>query len=65
MEPIRITPLSEKVVAKKPLWPSGFEIETEQIGVDQYGHQWHSFHRRVVSDDDPIQIGDEVEISTY
>ena len=65
MEPIRITPISEKVVEKKPLWPSGYEIISEQIGIDQHGHRWHSFHKRMVSNDDPIQVGDAVPLSTY
>jgi len=58
VEPIRITTVSQKVVDKKPVWPSGYEITIERIGLDQHGAEWHSFHTRQVPADSPIQIGD-------
>ncbi len=64
MERIQITIISETVVEKTPIWPSGYEVTTERVGIDQHGHRWHSFHKRIVADDDPIQVGDDVPLST-
>ena len=49
-EPIRITPVSEKEFSRTPERGGGDLVITERIGVDQHGHEWHSFHSRLVFD---------------
>lgn len=50
MEPIRITPTHEKVISKTPNRAGGYLETVERFGVDQYGHEWHSFHTRHISE---------------
>jgi hypothetical protein len=50
MTPIHITPVSESEYSRTPQRGGGELIITERIGVDQHGHQWHSFHSRIVFD---------------
>ena len=57
-EPIRITDVSEREFSRKPERTGGFEVIVERIGVDQYGHEWHSFHRRFVSEREEIPLDD-------
>jgi hypothetical protein len=49
MEPILITPVSEKEFSRTP----------QRVGGDQYGHQWHSFHSRIVFDESDTTLRDK------
>jgi len=61
MEPIRITDISETVTEVKPQHGGGYLVTSKRIGVDQYGHQWHSFHTRLILDGEPPKVGDVVK----
>jgi hypothetical protein len=59
LEPIQITPVSEKLFSRTPERGGGYLEITERIGVDQYGRQWHSFHSRIVFDPVETSAGDK------
>ena len=50
MDSIHITLVSETEVSRTPERGGGYLVITERVGVDQHGHEWHSFHSRIVLD---------------
>jgi hypothetical protein len=52
MDSIHITPTSENVVSKTTQQAGGYLEIVERVGVDQHGHEWRSFHSRIVLDPD-------------
>ena len=67
MEPIRIIAVIEREISRTAISSGDYEIIIERKGIDQYGHEWHNFHRRVVSGhegtlpDDAHQLPDPSE----
>ena len=54
MEPILITPVSEREVSRTRERAGSYEV-IFGYSVDQYGRQWHSFHRVFEPDKDKPQ----------
>lgn len=61
-EPIRMTPVGEREVSRTPFRTGCYEVTVERTFVDQYGHEWRSFHRIFESDREETTPGDGQEL---
>jgi hypothetical protein len=58
MPPIELTFVSEKLYSRTPERGGGYLEITERKFIDQYGHEWHSFHSRLVFDEPETKLRD-------